>query len=183
MLLTFTNLPELCQIMLLRSIVGETWRKQMANLTKRMQGPTGRITELTFTDGVFSGFRITESNGSLVDDLHRNGEVWKSAGGARQANDVFVDDDGNISIVETDGNRTAHLACGEEMLTRYRNGKPTESLALRDGKETARFGYEYPEDGRFSAYARFPGMAEPVQVKPEDTVIMSRLRAAGLPLV
>src|SRR3954469_4199556 len=104
----------------------------MANLIRRMQGPTGRVTEITLNDGEFVGFRITESDGSLVDDLHFRGNVWRSAGGGRQADAVSIDDDGNISIVETDGNRTAHLACGEEMLTRYRDGLPCESLALRD---------------------------------------------------
>ena len=151
----------------------------MSTLIRRMQGPTGRVTELTFIDGVFTGFRIIESNGKLVDDLAKRGDVWKSAGGGRQADDVTIDRDNNISILETDGNRTAHLACGEELLTRYRDGFPTESLALKDGKETARFGFEW-EEGRFSAYAKLPDMAEPVPVKPEDTAFVSRLRAAGL---
>lgn len=152
----------------------------MANLIRRMQGPTGRVTEVTFSDGNFVGFRITESDGSLVDEMHLRGGLWKSSGGSRMAETASIDDDGNISIIETDGNRTAHLACGEEVLTRYdRHGLPTESLALRDGKETARFDYELRE-GRFSAYARFPGIPEPIPVKPEDTVIVSRLRAAGL---
>jgi hypothetical protein len=152
----------------------------MANLIRRMQGPTGRVTEINFDDGAFVGFKITESDGSLVDDLHLRGDVWRSAGGGRQADHVSIDDDGNISIVETDGNRTAHLACGEEVLTRYRDGLPCESLALRDGKETARFEYEYPEERMPSAYAKFPGVPDRVPVKPEDTVIVSRLRAAGL---
>jgi hypothetical protein len=153
----------------------------MANMIRRMQGPTGRVTEVTFSDGAFVGFRITEADGSLVDDLHLRGEVWRSTGGGRQADYVNIDEEGNITIVETDGNRTAHLACGEEVLTRYRDGVPCESLSLKDGKETARFEFDYLEDDRrFSAYAKFPGVADRVPVKPEDTVIVNRLRAAGL---
>lgn len=152
----------------------------MANLIRRMQGPTGRVTEVTFSDGVFVGFKITEANGSLVDDLQLRDNTWRSTGGARQADNVSVDTEGNITIVETDGNRTAHLACGEEVLTRYRDGVPCESMALRDGKETARFEFDLAEDRKFSAYAKFPGSADRVPIKPEDTVIVSRLRAAGL---
>lgn len=156
--------------------------RDAAGRIMRIEGATGRTTHFSYKDGGFAGFSILEIDGSLVDDLHLMPDgSWKSRGGARQANSVAIDKNGNISIEETDGNRTAHLTRGEEVLTRYsRDGKPLESLTLRHGKETVRYDYEYP-DGIFTPKARFPGNLNAVELTEDETCAwIQRLRAAGV---
>lgn len=111
----------------------------------RIEGPTGRITELAYrNDGQLAGYKISSGDGSTEEGRWLNGKWIVSKGGqASEEQSVDVDPWGDIIVTDKQGSQFAHLTSGTDIRTTYKDGKPIESDSSRNGQPLDRYDYEY----------------------------------------
>lgn len=123
----------------------------------RIEGPTGRITEISYdANGIF-GYKITEADGRVAELAYKDaGGNWVSAknGWTEPLKDVEIDIYGNITATDLQGNTTGHLTRGDDVHTRCGDGQLLEFVTVRNGQVLVVFEYEQV-DGAVHLYARY----------------------------
>jgi len=122
----------------------------------RIEGPTGRDTDITYDGNSVSGYRITNANGSLLEEAHKLPSGWQLTRGneTQTLRQVDVDHWGDITVTDDNGNQVGHLTRGDDVLTKYNGDTPIESETLLDGQVTTK--YEYQMDhGLLRVYATY----------------------------
>lgn len=125
----------------------------------RIEGPTGRVTQVSYDANGISGYAITGPDGRVVEQARKDaGGKWEGTkdGQPIDVADAEIDIYGDITVADSAGNRVGHLTRGDDVLTRFAGGKPVESETWRDGKPLTVFEYEETNNG-YKVYARYPG--------------------------
>jgi YD repeat-containing protein len=148
----------------------------------RIEGPTGTITEFNYnTDGSLSSYKMTAADGSTLEEAKRAGNDWilTRNGKTERAQSIQIDDWGNTIITNLNGDQLAHLTNGTDVKTTFKDHKPINSEATRQGKQTASYDYLYEGENVkvFATYSDEPNkkvlLSE--QISPEA---LERLAAA-----
>lgn len=122
---------------------------------RRIEGPTGRCTDITYDGNGVSGYRITNPNGSLLEEAHKLPSGWQLTRGnqTETLRDVDVDRWGDITATDENGNQVGHLTRGDDVLTNYNGDTPIASETLHDGDVTTKYEYQKGNNGQLSVYA------------------------------
>jgi hypothetical protein len=122
----------------------------------RIEGPTGRCTDITYNGNDVSAYRITNPNGSVLEEAHKLASGWQLNRGdqTQTVRQVDVDHWGDITVTDDNGNQVGHLTRGDDVLTRYNGDTPVESETLHDGEVTTKYQYE-TENGLLRVYATY----------------------------
>jgi len=125
----------------------------------RVESPTGIVTAVSYDGAGMSGYKITGPDGkTVIEEAHKDsGGKWTAVrdGQAVKIAAVEMDIYGDITVTGADGNKVAHLTRGDDVYTRFNNGKPVESTTLRNGEQQVSFEYD-AVDGGYKIYARYP---------------------------
>lgn len=139
----------------------------------RIEGPTGIVTNVTYdsqNSNVISGYQITGPDGRIVEQARRDSRgnwTGERNGQPMTIKDVDIDVYGDITVTDAAGNKVGHLTRGDDVYTRYKGGKPAESVTQRNGEEMVRYEYA-PSDNGYKIYARYPSdPSRRVLVTPE----------------
>lgn len=136
----------------------------------RIEGPTGRVTEVSYDAKGMSGFKITGTDGQEIEEARKDTSGnWTASkdGKTLRLSDADIDLYGNITETDASGNRVGHLTRGDDVNTRVVNGKPVQSETFRNGEKLASFEYEATDGGYniFARYADNPGQR--VKITPD----------------
>jgi hypothetical protein len=120
----------------------------------RIEGPTGRCTDITYDGTGASAYRITNPNGSVLEEAHKLSSGWQLTRGdqTQTLRQVDVDHWGDITVTDDNGNQVGHLTRGDDVLTKYDGDTPVESETLHDGEVTTKYQYE-KQNGLLRVYA------------------------------
>lgn len=124
---------------------------------RRIESPTGQTTDIAYDGNAVAGYKISDGNGQLVEQGDRlpNGSYQIARGGqVGLAQNVQIDDLGNITSTDSSGYKWTHLTRGDDIITSYQNELPVESTAMRHGHVTTNYRYHYDHDG-VKVYARY----------------------------
>ncbi len=128
-----------------------------AGRVTRIEGPTGRVTEIAYDGTGVSAYKITQPNGTISEQASKAGGSWSVVGadGQRQSlAAVLVDPYGDIIATAANGKKIAHLTRGDDILTDYENGKPQSAVTLRHGNVVSQYQYEYTNE-KVSCYITY----------------------------
>jgi hypothetical protein len=141
-----------------------------AEITSIVSPDGKQRTDLVYSSrGRLASYNVFGMDGQLVEsaELNQSGDwIVTKDGKSQTVKSVVADRFGTITITDADGSKLAHLTSGTDVYTRYEDGKPQESTAMRDGKEITRFEYEY-KDGGFAVFAIYPD-------NPGEKIVVTR---------
>lgn len=124
----------------------------------KIEGPTGRVTEVVYDAKGISAFKITEADGRVSEVAGRDADgKWTATrdGKTVALKDVEIDIYGDITTTDNNGNTSGHLTRGDDIHTQVQDGKPIQSVTIRDGKQSVVFEYEVVPGGT-QIFARYP---------------------------
>jgi len=138
----------------------------------RIESPTGRATDITYDANGISGYKITSADGTILEQGQKPAgqSGWQVTRGdqTQPLRSVDVDQWGDITVTDADGNKIGHLTRGDDVLTKYSGDTPLESETLRDGQVTTRYQYQM-QGGELRVYAMYADHPEQKVLLSDDT--------------
>jgi hypothetical protein len=115
----------------------------------KIVSPTGRTTEIAYDVSGVASYKIQDPGagpGDYFQTVTKNAAgqwVETDAGGKQKAlSDVAVDAAGDVITTNAQGERMAHLTCGDDIYTDFTDNKPTSSYAMREGRKLATYSFD-----------------------------------------